>query len=195
MGAGVPPKKIFKVIGICVLVGLIAFSMAWLELLDRAQEAYDQGKVYLKKAREAEAKAMQSRNQSDIRSAYDNYREALWSFETVEQLLTSGTRKRVRKTEYQLKPGMMLADAIYPDGHREAEIARQIPSEMIVDSYVPLTQEHINKIMASPQIDVIAIPKDYSLTERSGWIRIAKAEIPNCKEKIDQFYEMLEDKL
>ena len=193
MGAGVPPKKIFKVIGVCVLVGLIAFSMAWLELLDRAKEAYDQGKVYLTKAEAAAASASQSNSQNDIKAAYDNYREALWSFETVEQLLTSGTRKRVPKAE--LKLDMMLADPIYPDGHREAEVARQNPREMIVSSYVPITQEHLTKIMSSPGIDLVAIPKDYSLTERSGWIRIAKAEIPNCKEKIDEFYTKLEDKL
>ena len=193
MGAGVPPKKIFKVIGICVLVGFIAFSMAWLELLDRAQEAYDQGQEYLKNAQAADGKSRQSNDQKDIKDAYDNYREALWSFETVEQLLTSGTRKRVNKSE--LKVDMMLADGIYPDGHREAEIARQIPREMIVSSYVPLTQEHVSKIMASPGIDIVAIPKDYSLTERSGWIKLAKAEIPNCKEKIDEFYDKLTEKL
>ncbi|MBI5417365.1 hypothetical protein HZA55_05390 [Candidatus Poribacteria bacterium] len=168
-------KKILQFFGIAVFVLLITFVLSWMELLSRAKNAYEEGNTYLMKADEAN-------KTNNLETAYNSYREALWSFQTVEQLLTSGTRKYVAPNT--LEPGMLLADPVYPDGLREAEIERQNPKEIIADSYIPLTQEQIEKIKTSPNLTEVTIPEAYSIAQNSKWIAMAKEKIPYCKEMI-----------
>jgi hypothetical protein len=169
------PKKIFKALMIIFVVYLISISMAVFEVLMRAKEAYYEGKGYYNSG-------MQWESKGDIPKAFDYYMQALWAQETVEQILTSYTVEQFPAGK--IKPGMILADPVYPDGIREAEPSRHNPKEMIADSYIPLTEEQANRIKTS-DIDYVHVPSDFSLTQRSKWIALAKAEIPKIKGKIE----------
>ncbi|MEW6088133.1 MAG: hypothetical protein AB1498_07490 [bacterium] len=169
------PRKIFKGILIIFIVYLISISMAVVEVLSRAKEAYNEGKEYF-------ALGLEWENKGDIPKAFDYYMQALWAQQTVEQILTSYTVKKFPANE--VKTGMILADPIYPDGIREAEPTRQDPKEMIAESYIPLTGDQVIKIKAS-NIDYVHVPNDFSLTQRSKWIALSKAEMPKIKEKIE----------
>lgn len=169
------PKRVLKGILVIFIVYLISISMATFEVLSRAKEAYKEGLEYYKMGAEWESKG-------DIPKAFDYYRQALWAQETVEQILTSYTVKKFPPGE--LKAGMILADPIYPDGLRETEPARHNPKEMLADSYIPLTEDQVIKIKAS-YVDNVHVPKDFSITQRSKWIALAKVEIPKIKEKIE----------
>ncbi len=169
-------KKILQFIGILALVFCITFVLSWIELLSRAKNSYGEGNSFLTKADAAFKK-------NELEIAYNSYREALWAFQTVEQLLTSGTRKYVAPDI--LSQGDILADPIYPDGLREAEIEKQIPGEMIADSYTPLTAQQI-EIIKRNNIKEVTIPEAYSVTQNSKWISMAKEKIPYCKTMIDK---------
>lgn len=169
------PKKVLKGILIIFIVYLISIAMTVFEVILRAKEAYNDGRDYYALGLEWESKG-------DIPKAFDYYKQALWSQETVEQILTSYTVKKFPASE--IKEGMILADPIYPDGIREAEPARHNPKEMIADSYIPLTEDQVIKIKTN-NIDEVHVPKDFSLTQRSKWIALSKTEIPKIKEKIE----------
>lgn len=169
------PKKVLNGILIIFVVYLITIAMSVFEVLSRAKEAYNEGREYYALGLEWEKKG-------DFPKAFDYYKQALWAQETVEQILTSYTVKKIPAVE--IKAGMILGDPIYPDGIREAEPARHNPKEMIADSYIPLTEDQVVKIKTN-NIDKVHVPKDFSLTQRSKWIALAKAEIPVIKEKIE----------
>lgn len=169
------PKRVLKGILVIFVVYLITIGMSVLEVLSRAKEAYNEGRDYY-------ALGVEWESRGDVPKAFDYYRQALWSQETVEQILTSYTVKNFPASK--VKQGMILAAPIYPDGIREAEPARHNPKEMIADSYIPLSEEQAIKIKTS-NIENVHVPNDYSLTQKSKWIALAKAEIPKIKEKIE----------